>query len=496
LLIVLGYLAIAAAWLWGNPLGAAPDEEAHYVRAVGINQGDLLGQSVAVDQGHARFITWEWALENSRAFSVPATLAPPDFASCYANHPSMSAACTRAERALGAAARILTYVGIYPPFPYLLPAVLFKFARDPWTAMYLGRIGIAVVSLALLVIGILTLWQGRRHPLALLGLLAAASPMLVFLGVVLSPSGVEVAAALCFTAALIRLGASAPERPSALCALALGFGGFALATARPLGPLWPILAIAVFVLMTGLRRASAALTSNRTMTAAFAVLAGTFASIGWGLRTGQHAVVSIGDVTSSIGAAGKTIPEMLIEQVGWFGWVDTRLPDAFYIAWFTVVVGLIAAAIAVGTWRQRAGLLLAGASSYVVMVAIAAALMIPLGMNAQGRYTMPLTIGIPLWAGEIVYRNRAAMGALLRCALPVLVVAVVSAGQFVAWWLNARRYAVGTRGSWLFVASAEWQPPLAWWPWITLAGIGSACLLTGVLLALRPEIQAQHAGLT
>ena len=38
-LLVAGYAALIAAWTIGNPLGRAPDEPAHYVRALAAAEG-------------------------------------------------------------------------------------------------------------------------------------------------------------------------------------------------------------------------------------------------------------------------------------------------------------------------------------------------------------------------------------------------------------------------------------------------------------------------
>ena len=54
--------------------------------------------------------------------------------------------------------------------------------------------------------------------------------------------------------------------------------------------------------------------------------------------------------------------------------------------------------------------------------------------------------------------------------------------QLVAWWTNARRFAVGMRGPRWFLPSAEWSPPLGWWPWLVLAIVGVCLLIASPLL--------------
>jgi hypothetical protein len=419
--VLLGYAAPVAAWIWGSPAGAAPDEEAHYVRAAAVGQGELVGEPVAIDGSPgSNPTTLEWVREVSRAVTLPAALAPPDFAGCFANRPAVSAACTRTERAPAIAERLLTYVAVYQPVPYLAPGLLTRLASNPWQALFLGRLATAVTSLALLALAVAVLREGRRDALALAGLLLAASPMLVFLASVVSSSGLELTSAVCFVAGLARAGES---RPSRTAALALGAGGFVLATARPFGPLWVVLAIA-----------------------------------------------ALGDA--------------LAQQVGWFGWLDTRLPDGFYAAWFAALALLVGAALVLGTWRHRVALVALCVAGCLLAIAVGAVL-VPLGGGeTQGRYTMPFTMAVPLLAGEVVYRRREGLGVRARRALLLAIGLVVVLGQLTAWWLNARRYAVGTAGPWLFLSTpGRWDPPPGWVPLAALAALGAGCLAAGLLAA-------------
>ena len=63
-------------------------------------------------------------------------------------------------------------------------------------------------------------------------------------------------------------------------------------------------------------------------------------------------------------------------------------------------------------------------------------------------------------AGEVVYRNR---DRLSRATVVALATVAPLAGtvQFLAWYLNGRRAAVGTGGPLLFLSDPECEPPLA-----------------------------------
>ena len=103
----------------------------------------------------------------------------------------------------------------------------------------------------------------------------------------------------------------------------------------------------------------------------------------------------------------------------------------------------------------------------------------------HGRYALPFLVLLPLWEGEVVLRRRAELRADLRGAVVATVFGVAALVQFIAWWANARRFAVGRDGGWLFVDDALWSPPLGWWPWILLAALGAAAYLAVAVSGVR-----------
>jgi hypothetical protein len=111
------------------------------------------------------------------------------------------------------------------------------------------------------------------------------------------------------------------------------------------------------------------------------------------------------------------------------------------------------------------------------------------GGGLQGRHVLALLVVLPVLAGEALYRNRERIRAdwlqLLSVAIP-LAVAVM---QVSAWFLNAKRYAVGASGPTWFLDRAGWAPPAGWWLWLALAATGGACLAA---LPLTVRSQRPH----
>jgi hypothetical protein len=65
--------------------------------------------------------------------------------------------------------------------------------------------------------------------------------------------------------------------------------------------------------------------------------------------------------------------------------------------------------------------------------------------------------------------------------------AVTGPIQFIAWYVNARRSAVGTGGPLFFLDDAKWSPAGGWIPWLVLAALGSLSLMAAAALVFRRD---------
>src|SRR5271167_4033623 len=193
-LLVLGcYAALAVVWAMTNPPFAAPDEAAHYLRAVGVSDGSLLGTPARLngpgsDEKPLHFEEPEpteqqlaWVDQATRSVAVPPGLSPEGFA-CELYQPSVSAACTLAAPENHATVREITPVGTYQPFPYLAPATLLRLDHHPGGSLRLARLATVAMWLALLAVAIYALWDETLGAASLTGLLVAMTPMVVFVG--------------------------------------------------------------------------------------------------------------------------------------------------------------------------------------------------------------------------------------------------------------------------------------------------------------------------
>src|SRR3954447_17926842 len=432
-LIAVGWLLLIAAWIGGNPPFAGPDEQWHYARTFDVGVGAPAKASLG---GNPQQIAW--TNQATRAVTIPDGLAPRSVG-CYifdARRPATD--CPRLQ-----AGRFVTPVGTYEPLPYLLPAVAMKPASSPDAALYLGRIASALAAGALLLVALALL---RDRPL---GLIVAVTPMVLFSISLLNGSGLEIAAAIAFAASLLR-------RSWTMVAIS----GAILALSRSAGPLWVILIGLLFQGWKAPRSTLAvvgvAIVLNRI----------------WEAVYGPDLMLGVESARHVIGTAFEEWWRASIDLVGKFGYLEIHVPLWTALIWLGLFVALLIPAFRAD--RVRVG------------IAVATAILFPplfwlvqyrhTGFDLQGRQMLPLLVALPILCGSLVPTDRA------RRLLPVAL-AVTALVHFVAWYVNARRSAVGTDGPLFFLSDPAWSPPGGWIPWLVLAVFGSLALIAAAARA-------------
>ena len=484
LLLVLAYALLSGAWIVGNPAGGAPDETAHYLKALAVAAGQPAGRPSDLQPSPGDSKQAAWVKRTTRGVDVPAGLSPAGL-QCNAQRPTESARCQEAARPPDQRTPGRTYIGTHPPLPYVVPGGLARLADDPVTAIQLGRSGNAATSLALLAAAVALLWDKGSGVLSVLGLVLAVTPMVVFLSSSLSASGPEVAAGICFFAALLRLGRPATDARPAWTAL--GVSGVVLASSRSLGPAWVVLLALVALDAHGARESRLALRTGgrRAAWSVAAVAVAIVAGVGWELAVQPHGVIDTADLWDLVVTSLREVPSMVKHQIGVFGSLDTLMPPLAYRVWSTALVLLVLAAMWAGPRRQR--VVLSGLVLTVVAVTVVVAVLnrAQTGFGMQGRYVLAFSASVPLLAGEVVSRRRPRLGGIP----PVLALAVAlvpaAAVHALGWYANARRSAIGVDGPWLFVGRSEWAPGVGWYPLVALVAVASGLMALGPILARR-----------
>lgn len=475
----LGYALLVGAWAFASPIGAAPDEPAHTVRAAAAGVGELEGRPVAPYQrgGGLSPVQADLLNRQTQEFSIPVRLVPPS--TCFASAPDQSAACVGSPRAPAGSYSVpaLSYATTAPPFIYVLAGLAMQLPQDSVLPAYLGRLALGLVCVLLLGAAAWAV-SGRGSLWPAVGLALAVTPMVLFLASSLTPAGVAVCAAICLMAAVVALWTGPPT----FGLLSVGvFAGLALVLARPSG-----LAVMAAVSVAALPLVRARLLFRPAVLLAFLAVAGGVAvEVGWVL--GHQPSLPLGglSVTDGLPVVAERWPALVQQLVGEFGSIDVPLLAAIPAVWSVLAALLIGAALVIGSFGERLALLLAAAAVVILAAAAYAVILAPVGWELQGRYVLPLTVLLPLLGGFVLYRA----GAPTRADV-FLVGLAVAAMQFAAFWENAHRYAVGRHSPLDFVDVAQWAPPGGWMPWVVLAAAGCvlvACSLVPLTMAERQE---------
>ncbi|MDQ6725220.1 MAG: DUF2142 domain-containing protein [Actinomycetota bacterium] len=493
ILVIAAFLLLGGAWLVTNPPGAAPDEPSHYLKALAAGRGELdLGARPPVPADAAALPQEiQWQLQTSRQVRIPNRLDPTNLP-CPAFHPDVSAGCQLHRQAPPPAqVQRTTIVGTYQPFTYVLPGLMMRFGDNAASTMRLGRAGFWLGSIALLAVAARLVWSADEPGYSLVGLLVAVTPAVLFMGASLSANGLEIAAGLCFMAAMVRLTRDGGST-GWVWAAAAGSGAV-LPLARVTGLLWVCLGVLLPVALLGLRPAAAVVRrSGRWAVGAAGVVAvGMASSLVWELLVQPHPVRSLGTAVRDVPSELRQLPEILDQAIGVFGWLDTRMSRPAYLVWKVLLVGIVVLAVAVSRARRRLvmlGLVVAGAA---VTVGVAV-LNRPTGFGAQGRYVLPFLVAVPLVAGELL------LGGTARRAfrpnwLPPVVAVAAAAVHVDAWYTNARRYAVGLPGPLNFVGRAAWAPPLGWLLWMVVVAVAAAALVLAGFAGVRSTAEPAPA---
>jgi hypothetical protein len=431
------------AWSLATPLGAAPDEPEHLIQATAIYRGHFDGPEAplrygpAFDGDIAVVVVPQWAT------SVADPLDWPIVPACTA------VACNLASPPLTSytmPVKAGTQFSNYPPLYYVLvgwPTVLVSGDH----ALYGVRFVSVVLDSALLALGLALLARYRRR--ALLGAMVALSPMVFFICGAVSSSGMEIAAgfaAWCAALCVIEVD-PVPRR----LALATAVAFVALILSRPISPANAAVVVVVAAVLAGWSRAKAVAT-DRALRAVWTggglaiVIAGAFFVFARPSLTGPPERPPLGHL-GELWLALHLEPSELRETVGYFGWRQIPAPEWVYVVWVAGVAALVIYAAVVSPQARRAlGVLVLAVVAWPLI--FEAPKINTVGPYWEGRYWLPIVIGLPLVAATALPR--------MRRGPKVALLAVLFAAQ-MACFVNTVETYVGRQSK--PGAAVMWYPP-------------------------------------
>lgn len=477
---------VMLCWMLLTPPGAGTDEQSHLTRVGMIANGDLTDLIVSTIR--------------TDPVVLPTTYLAPS-AECYMFEPLVSVECAVGEfdgfiTADGDVELISSASG-YPVWAHLVNGVAARLSGiEPiWSARAAG----AVIAVWLLTAALVA--ARDRDRLAAAGVVVALTPTawLTFGGV--NPSTFAIAGGVALWTSLAR-GVLRDPRHADRWLFACGWA--ALVLTRRDGLIWACLTLALFTLADGRPslaklRGSARLPDlpallvcvttalmvvwaathwSRTVqlgaAAPLAIAAAWTLRWAWdqlatgrmaraGLVTGCVALGTVAVLGSFVKRPGGWDPQLngkvigatgdnLIQTIGLLGWLDTMPPMPVMIAW-PAMIGLLVAASLVAGWRTpllaTATLGLAIVASWVFELQNATTY----GRYWQGRYWMPLVVGVPIVLAIRHGLGDRAAGASVRADTADRLARVAGVTALVALnvmaWAAARRWGVGLDGSYL-----------------------------------------------
>lgn len=478
-------MLLATAWALSNPLMAAPDEPAHVMKAAAVVRGQLLGPETA--RGTQVEVPYLYALTQA-------------YPSCYMFTPDETGVCDPAPGAeLDVPSRTATPAGRYNPLYYAvvgLPTLL-----PPSDAvLYSMRLVSAALCTFLLALGLRALAEAGRPAWVVPGVAAALTPMVVFLTSTVNPAAIEIAAAFALWCQLLTLLRHPDPQLTARRMAWLAVSATFLVNARGLSLLYCAVIVVVALLLSQRSAFLDVVRERRTWPSFAVIVVACLAAAGW--------VVG----TNSLGSGGAELhPELgfraaaeitvldwdryVVNMVGQFGWMDTTLPSWVLMTFAAAAGTVVVLAVAVGSWRERCAMALVLAATFVLPVVIHASQARYLGIIWQGRYILPVAIGLPVVAGFVLLRRAQGLPPALTApaqavgvAIATVVGALLALTQLAAFATNLHRYVNGADRGWLTLEPDAWLPPVSLPGAIALGLLASA--LFGAVIAWTARLPA------
>ena len=462
--------ALVLCWVLLTPPGAGADEPSHFVRAGALANGDL-------DELLATDLAGEFEV-----YQLPGEYSIPE-PGCFAQNPATPVDCAVGSDAARTVApdgtvTLLSTAGNYPVWGHVAPAIGSALPGDG--GIWAARIASAVLSVGL-VAGALAV--ARRWPFGPAGVLVALTPMAWSTFAVVNPSAPATAGAVAVWVAL------AARQPGWL----LAAGWAALVLPRRDGLTWACLIVAAVVLVCGREVLADVWRERRRLAGPLALIgASTLMTLVWDVTNGSRiaqlgalapgailgawalrwlwdraagrpahraALVTLSTLAAAaaVGASFVARPggwngavtravigetrRHLTEAIGVLGWLDAPLPRWSVVGWVVLVAALVAVAISARAWPT----LLLGGGALVLAVVTSWVFELQEGSSYgrywQGRYSLPLLVGLPIVLGV----RQAGREIDRRAAVAIAGVALLLVN--VAAWAAARRWAVGIHGT-------------------------------------------------
>ncbi len=437
---------MSACWALASPYNAVPDEPAHAMRAWSVVHGQIFASRTNDPEVVGGIV------------KVPPFYAHTDPA-CFAFQPERTADC-QAIGLGGGTVDAATTAARAPIYVYAVVGLptLFLSGGDGYMAMRLWQAALCAALLASACVSARRRWSGQWMPV---GVIVAVTPMVLYLAGAINPSGLEIAAAIGVWVSGLAL--VAEEEIDRRVLLRFVIAAAVVAGCRQLGPLILLLIVAALCAVGGLDSIRRLLRSRQVQRGAVAVGLVAVMMVGWVMTQHTFATSNNGVVPPTISDSEmwKTevwrIGYLFRQGIGWFGWLDSPSPAVTYLAWILALGTLLVVGLSLA--QRRIGL--------TILALIAVIIVLPLLIEVpnfrvssfawQGRYTLPLLVGVPLLCAHGLARARVARPSGTSLGM-LLVAGLLWVGSVLAFAQTLRRFSVGANGGLFFWRDPVWSP--------------------------------------
>ncbi|MDR6904644.1 hypothetical protein J2X63_000330 [Agromyces sp. 3263] len=448
--------AVCTLWAIATPISAAPDEPAHLVKAASVVRGQFVGETTGFGE----------------IVQVPNSIARSHARTCFAFHPERPADCEFEPGDPDELVDARTTAGLYNPLYYLLVGWPSLILGDD-AGIYAMRFASALLTSGLLALSFMVVGSWPRRVIPMLGLLGAVTPMVLFLGGVVNPSGPEVAGTLAVVVGIVSISTGRNVEQLRAHCIVIAVGAVVALNMRGISPMWLAVGILLPLVLLGWTRMRSLLATTPVRVAAIVTAVAAAAAVAWTVGSNSLGTGMADDKADAIFPGVGTHPfagfvEMVLRTfdfargvVGEFGWNDTSAPAFSYFLWSALVGGLVAFGLA--ALRGRRLLVLVGfVGAGVLLPALVQAVYVAEGGYIwQGRYTMPAFAALVIVAAALLDD---AVGERFEAWSARRLFAIVAAAwafaQLDAFIHVLRRYAAGWPSHWSeLVRAPAWAPP-------------------------------------
>jgi hypothetical protein len=437
-LLAAAVLLVQFAWILTLPPFQGIDEFDHAYRAAAVAHGQLLPSSRPVVDGRGDYV------------EVPAALVDAARRVCESYDYTGPDNCNPASRLSNGYVEVASAAARYNPVFYWVvgtPASLFSGSAFD----YALRVVAALLCAAFVWCAGYALTVGFRTAWPLLGAALGMTPVLTYSMSLGAPNGVEMASGFALWSALLALRESRnpPRLERRLIALAAGSASV-LATTRLLGPVWLLLLLLLALPFVGRDRLRGLVRRHRWPAGlgAALVLTALAAALLWTKVASPNSLAHEPDVGGHhpLTNALELVPLWIMQSIAAFPTRSEPAPTSVYAA---VLLAAFLVLAAVARWVPRRWWGVLGVAVLVwlgAQVAITAATYEQLGAVWQGRYALPLGVGIPVLLGALAERHRQSGPPR---ALLAGVVALLTVAQAVSTAYVLMRVGTDGSGSWV-----------------------------------------------